>query len=59
MGTPKTLREAIENGQKASAIEDHVRDFLAQRFGERYLSEPDAVVKTLIALFNDITSEKK
>lgn len=33
MGTPKTLQEAITNGgDDAAAIEQHVRDFIAQKF---------------------------
>lgn len=48
MRTPKTLKEAIENGlcdaslkgydQIAEFIESHVRDFLAQKFGAHELN---------------------
>lgn len=59
-GTPKTMKEAIENGVrdcesreahdpelKAHIIETHVRDFLAQKFAATMLSDDCQTVSSL------------
>lgn len=49
-GTPRTLREAIENGSTAKvsddaviSIESHVLDFLRQGFGALYIELDDVL----------------
>jgi len=71
-GTPKTLTDAILNGVNAcggtawsavslsTAVQQHVRDFLAQKFGVAFLNAPnEAALNDLHALWESITGEKK
>jgi hypothetical protein len=62
MGTPKTLREAIQQAlstDNADAIESvraSIRDFLAQRFGAAVLDN-EACENVLMDLFETINKE--
>lgn len=71
-GTPKTLTQAIQNGisqfhdPKAhpnsiegmeACIEQHVRDYLAQKFGAAML-ENESADSILQAVFNRIVEKK-
>lgn len=63
MGTPKTLREAIQNAINSSSlseIEDalyhHIKDYLSQRFSFQMLENTDDA-KMLLDLFNRITKD--
>lgn len=67
-GTPKTLKQAIENGlddvknnpgmDAAEIIKAHVRDRLAQRFSAAMFTHDEAE-KMLMALFNDVVDERE
>lgn len=58
-GTPKTLREAIENGLAdggtVQSIEAHVRDYLANCFSAPFFVDHKETVKILTELYTRIT----
>ncbi len=60
-GTPKTLREAISNGRKVDpgtpTIHEHVRDFLAQKFGAAFLESEGETLAKLQELWTAVTGE--
>jgi len=61
-GSPKSLREAIqngisaaENGSAAETIEAHVRDYLSQKFQVPFHSVNQDTVEAVQKLWNKIT----
>ena len=66
-GTPQTLLLAIKNGledpeatdldHQVDRVYDHVRDFIAQKFGPRFITSEGETLDMLDELFKDVTKE--